>query len=92
MTTTTRILTKDDAHFLRNLAKDVFDHSLHEARAKELLEDARHHLVAAFDGDTVVGFISAVQYVLSCGLTKSVWRKHTSNAASAKRCCKQSWR
>jgi ribosomal protein S18 acetylase RimI-like enzyme len=58
-----RVLTRDDARVLENIAADVFDDPLHLARSKEFLGDARHHLVVALDGDTVVGFVSAVHYV-----------------------------
>lgn len=63
MTITIKILNHDDLDILRNIDPDVFDDSLHIARAQEFLADIRHHLVVALDNDQVVGFVSAVHYV-----------------------------
>jgi aminoglycoside 6'-N-acetyltransferase I len=58
-----RILGPKDAAVLSRVAAGVFDHDIDRALTEEFLRDARHHLVVALDGDTVVGFASAVHYV-----------------------------
>ena len=58
-----RVLAPGDASVLDRVADQVFDEAVNAAWARELLADPRHHLVVAIDGDTVVGFASAVHYV-----------------------------
>jgi ribosomal protein S18 acetylase RimI-like enzyme len=58
-----RRLTGADRALLGRVADDVFDHAVNPALAAEFLDDPRHHLVVAVDGDAVVGFVSAVHYV-----------------------------
>jgi len=58
-----RRLTRDDRAVLDRVADDVFDHAITPALAAEFLDDPRHHLVVAIDGEAVVGFVSAVHYV-----------------------------
>jgi len=48
---------------LDRVADGVFDLPIVPHRLREVLEDARHHLVVALDGATVVGFASGVHYV-----------------------------
>jgi aminoglycoside 6'-N-acetyltransferase I len=48
---------------LDQLLSDVFDGPIRESRVTEFLDDSRHHLAVAVDGDLVAGFASAVHYV-----------------------------
>lgn len=60
----TRLLSPTEAHLLRNVAEDVFDHPLKWELAAECLNDDRHHLaVALSESGQVVGMASAVHYV-----------------------------
>lgn len=68
-----KILGREDAALLDNVADDVFDDPVHKIRAKEFLDDARHHLIVALDGETVVGFISAVHYVHPDKANPELW-------------------
>jgi ribosomal protein S18 acetylase RimI-like enzyme len=63
MTHEIRLLGPDDAAALDRVADQVFDERVNPAWAREFLADARHHLVVALDGDTVVGFASGVHYI-----------------------------
>ncbi len=58
-----RLLSADDLPLLESAPDDVFDHAVDPRWAREFLDDPRHHFVAAFDGDRLVGFASAVHYV-----------------------------
>lgn len=58
-----RLLDANDAHYLRNVAVDVFDDPIVESSVQEFLADPRHRLVVARDNDLVVGFVSAVIYL-----------------------------
>jgi ribosomal protein S18 acetylase RimI-like enzyme len=58
-----KLLTSSDAHYLSNVAEDVFDDPIVEASASEFLNDPRHRLVIALDDHIVVGFVSAVIYL-----------------------------
>lgn len=58
-----KLLHATNLHVLRNVAEDVFDDPIVESSAQEFLNDPRHRLVVALDGDLVVGFVSAVIYV-----------------------------
>lgn len=60
---TTRTLGPGEAAVLARVAPGVFDHDVDPALTAEFLGDSRHHLTVALDGDTVVGFASAVHYV-----------------------------
>ena len=63
MTHEIRLLAPADASVLERVADQVFDEPVNAAWAREFLADPRHHLLVAIDGDTVVGFASAVHYV-----------------------------
>lgn len=52
-----------DADILTHVATDVFDDPILVSSAQEFLDDPRHRLVVALDGDLVVGFVSAVIYL-----------------------------
>ncbi|HEX6252215.1 MAG TPA: GNAT family N-acetyltransferase [Gemmatimonadaceae bacterium] len=58
-----RLLGRDDASVLANVAPDVFDHDVQAQLAAAFLADPRHHIVVALDDDRVIGFVSAVDYV-----------------------------
>lgn len=58
-----RVLKRGEESLLSNCADGVFDHAIIGKRAKEFVEDPRHHLAIAFDGDLIVGMASAVHYV-----------------------------
>jgi ribosomal protein S18 acetylase RimI-like enzyme len=52
-----------DLDILGHVAADVFDDPIVISSAREFLNDPRHRLVVALDGDLVVGFVSAVIYL-----------------------------
>ena len=58
-----KLLTSSVAHYLSNVAEDVFDDPIVESSASEFLNDPRHRLVIALDDHIVVGFVSAVIYL-----------------------------
>jgi ribosomal protein S18 acetylase RimI-like enzyme len=58
-----RLLGADEATVLAKVAEDVFDAAIDMRWCTEFFADARHHIAVALDGDTVVGFASAVHYV-----------------------------
>lgn len=61
--TLVRVLGPGEAFLLADVEADVFDHQLRAELVREFLEDPRHHLAVALDGDRVVGMASAVHYV-----------------------------
>jgi ribosomal protein S18 acetylase RimI-like enzyme len=60
---TIRKLGAGDCHVLADVADEVFDHRVDPALASEFLADARHHLVVACAGTTVVGMATALHHV-----------------------------
>jgi ribosomal protein S18 acetylase RimI-like enzyme len=58
-----KLLGRQDAGALANVAPDVFDYPIDVGRADEFLADPRHHLALAVEDGLVVGFVSAVHYV-----------------------------
>jgi aminoglycoside 6'-N-acetyltransferase I len=58
-----RILRQGDEGVLDSVASDVFDNPIDARAAREFVNDPRHRLAVALDGDVVVGFVSAVIYV-----------------------------
>ena len=58
-----RVLAATDVPLLERVAPGLFDKRIRRELATEFLNDPRHHVVAAIDGDVVVGFVSAVHYV-----------------------------
>jgi ribosomal protein S18 acetylase RimI-like enzyme len=63
MATEIKLLGRQDASVLANVAPGVFDDAIDVGRAEEFLADSRHHLVVAIADSLVVGFVSAVHYV-----------------------------
>jgi ribosomal protein S18 acetylase RimI-like enzyme len=58
-----RLLGPEEAEVLANVAPDVFDFDVRSKLAEEFLNDPRHHLAVALDGEQVVGMASGVHYI-----------------------------
>jgi len=58
-----RLLRSDDRGVLDRVAPGVFDGPVVAQWRDEFLDDGRHHLVVALEGEVVVGFVSAVHYL-----------------------------
>ena len=58
-----RLLGPGDGGVLGRVAPDVFDHAVDARWSRAFFADPRHHLAVALDGDTVVGMITAVDYI-----------------------------
>lgn len=58
-----RPLGPGDDRILERVADGVFDHAVDPRLAAEFLADPRHHLIVAIDEGTVVGMVTAVDYV-----------------------------
>jgi ribosomal protein S18 acetylase RimI-like enzyme len=58
-----RLLQAQDAAVLGQVAPGVFDGPVDPRWTREFFADARHHLIVALDAGSVVGMISAVDYV-----------------------------
>lgn len=63
MTAEVRVLGRDEADVLRNVAPGVFDHDLRPDSLAAFFADSRHHLAVALDGGVVVGMASGFHYV-----------------------------
>ncbi len=57
-----RKLSHDNAGLLRQTAQDVFDHPIEAPQLQKFLDDPRHVMMLAVDGNTVVGMASAFEY------------------------------
>ena len=57
------LLDANEVHRLDKIAADVFDGPIDEAQLAAFVTDPRHLMVLAVDGDTVVGMLSAVEYL-----------------------------
>lgn len=60
---TVRVLGRDEAYVLNDVAPDVFDEPLDARWTAEFFADPRHHLAVALHDGRVVGFASGVHYV-----------------------------
>jgi len=58
-----RYVIASDAASFDHVADDLFDGAIDKNRLLEFLSDPRHHLAIAKDGETIVGFASAIHYV-----------------------------
>lgn len=58
-----RLLQSGDEGLFANCAEDVFDNPVDPALVSAFLADPRHHIVAAIDGEMLIGFVSAVDYI-----------------------------
>ena len=63
MTAEVRVLGREEADVLQNVAPGVFDHDLRPDSLAAFFSDARHHLAVALDGGVVVGMASGFHYV-----------------------------
>jgi ribosomal protein S18 acetylase RimI-like enzyme len=62
MTTDIRLLTRENASLLNEVAPDVFDNPIVPASLEAFLADARHLMLVAVDQGTVIGMASAFEY------------------------------
>ena len=83
--TSLKLLHPPDLPLLHNIAEDVFDDPIVESAATEFLNDPRHRLVVALDGDLVVGFISGVIYVHPDKPAPELWINEIGVASSHQR-------
>lgn len=58
-----RLLGAADVAVLAKVAPEVFDDEVDPGLAREFLNDPRHAIAVAIQGDAVVGFASGVRYV-----------------------------
>src|SRR5690348_6991676 len=63
MNVSLHLLAAGDAAILDRVGADVFDHPVDPRWTRAFLDDARHHMIVALDRGTVVGMVSAVDYV-----------------------------
>ncbi len=57
------LLDASETHRLDRIAPDVFDGPIDAVQLAAFVADPRHLMVLAVDGDTVVGMLSAVEYL-----------------------------
>jgi GNAT superfamily N-acetyltransferase len=81
-----KLLAPGEGAILQHVAPGVFDDPIHPARAAEFLADPRHHLAAAIDDGSVVGFVSAVHYVHPDKPAPELWINEVSVAVAHRRC------
>jgi ribosomal protein S18 acetylase RimI-like enzyme len=81
----TAVLRRGDEMQLSRVEPDVFDDPIDESRAREFLADPRHHLVVALDGDRIVGFIAAVDYVHPDKPAPELWINEVGVSAAHRR-------
>lgn len=63
MNITIRHATLDNLDAMIRVGDQLFDNPVKPERTIEFLNDPRHHLILAFDGDDVVAMVSALHYV-----------------------------
>ena len=63
MTITFALASRNDADQFQQIAQDVFDSDVSAALLEAFLFDQRHHIVIAKDGEMIIGFASAVDYI-----------------------------
>ena len=80
-----RVLGHGDERVLETIDPDVFDHPIDKPAAREFLNDRRHRLAVAIDGDLVVGFVSAVIYVHPDRPAPELWINEVGVASSRQR-------
>lgn len=68
-----KLLGPAEAHFLNNVAEEVFDDPIVKSAAREFLADPHHRIVVALDNDVVVGFVSAVIYLHPDKAAPELW-------------------
>lgn len=57
------VVGRDDIDQFRSVADDVFDSDLSADTLQSFLTNESHHMVIARAGDTIIGFVSAVDYI-----------------------------
>lgn len=80
-----KLLGRTDLSLLKNIAEEVFDDPIVESSAEEFLNDPRHRLAIARDGNLVVGFVSAVIYVHPDKSAPEMWINEIGVAPSHQR-------
>jgi ribosomal protein S18 acetylase RimI-like enzyme len=80
-----KVLGRQDAGILADLAPDVFDDPIDVGRARAFLADPRHHLAVAVDDGQVVGFVSAVHYLHPDKPHPELWINEVGVAATHQR-------
>ncbi len=68
-----KLLGPTDSDILKNVAADVFDDPINWSTTQEFLNDPRHRLVVALEGNLVVGFVSAVIYLHPDKSSPELW-------------------
>ena len=58
-----KLLDRDEADLLSQVAPEVFDDPIDPPVARAFLDDDRHHLAVAVEAGRIVGFVSAVLYL-----------------------------
>ena len=58
-----RVLDASERHLLDKIAPDVFDGPIDYAQLEAFIADPRHFMILAVRGDTVIGMLSAVEYL-----------------------------
>ncbi|MGA9191422.1 MAG: GNAT family N-acetyltransferase [Anaerolineales bacterium] len=58
-----RPISLEDEALLLQTEPGLFDHEIQTNLASEFLRDPRHHMLAAVENGTVIGFLSAVDYI-----------------------------
>ncbi|UJH66184.1 GNAT family N-acetyltransferase [Allomuricauda sp. SCSIO 65647] len=58
-----RLASNNDLQALQEVGARLFDYPIKLERAKEFLEDPRHHLALVFDKNKIVGMASGFHYV-----------------------------
>lgn len=57
------LVGRDDINQFRSVANDVFDATLSADALQSFLANESHHMVIAWASDTIIGFVSAVDYI-----------------------------
>ena len=60
---TIQLATENDLDAMIQVGDTLFDYPVKTNRAKEFLNDPRHHLVLAYDQDQLVGMASGFHYI-----------------------------
>jgi aminoglycoside 6'-N-acetyltransferase I len=58
-----RSLSLEDVSLVLETEPGLFDHGIQANLISEFLGDPRHHMVAAFERGSIIGFLSALHYV-----------------------------
>ncbi len=58
-----KLASIDDLSAMIDIGDELFDYDVKPNRAREFLEDPRHHMILAYDDNKIVGMASAINYV-----------------------------